>query len=115
MTNPTNPLLTNRHASIPAFLLVTQPKRNPSLSLHTRNLPQGIDNATLSNNRVCRADAPAEVEFQVCDGQRLGDQREGAAGGEAGAVAGEEGEGRGVLRGEAVGRGEVEGEEGVVD
>lgn len=116
MTNPTNPLIINHNTPItPLMPAPVLTKREPRLGPHAPDLPQPLGDPTLGNNRVRGADPTPEVKLQVRHGQRLGDQRQGASGWKAGAVAGEEFEGGLVLRFLAVGRGEVEGEQSVVD
>ncbi|KAH9865218.1 hypothetical protein IAQ61_009165 [Plenodomus lingam] len=95
---------------------------HPPLTQQQRSLdPRLVDGAQLRNDallverRVGGPDAAEEVGFQVADGEGRGDEVEGCGGGEAGAVFGEEVEGRGPVWFVGGWGGEVEGEEDVVD
>ena len=125
MTNPTDPLLANHHASIPSSdpvsarhrraLRQSVAQQQQSLAGNQPRLAQPGDDEGLVDDAVGVAHAAAEVGLELGDGQVVGDQGEGGGGGQAGAVLGEEVEGGrqvGLVRG---GRGQVEREEGVVD
>ncbi|KAK5052391.1 hypothetical protein LTR16_010797, partial [Cryomyces antarcticus] len=76
---------------------------------------QARRDALLAHDAVGAADAAAEVGFQLTDGKAGRDEVERAAGGQAGAVLAQQVEGRGPGGFVRRGRGEVEGEQGVVD
>ena len=93
MTNATNAFLRNQHPAIPSpFAIFAQ--EETSLRINELGTPQGLDDAGLRDGGVGGADAAREVGSQVRDGEVVGDEGERRCGGEAGAVAREEREGR---------------------
>ena len=93
MTNATNAFLRNHNPAIPsAFAIFAQ--EETSLRINELGASQGLDDAGLRDGGVGGADAAREVGCQVRDGEVVGDEGERRCGGEAGAVAREEREGR---------------------
>ena len=93
MTNPTNPLFRNDNPAIPSALAIFA-QEETSLGIDELGASQGLDDAGLRDGGVGGADAAREVGCQVRDGEVVGDEGERGCGGEAGAVAREEREGR---------------------
>lgn len=117
ITNPTHPLLRNQHAPpsslVPTGSAITKPQFR--LLAERQTVPQTGHHPRFIHNRIRSPDPAPEIRFQLLDGEHFGYEIEGRRCGHASAVSGQEGESGTPLRFVWGRRGEIEGEQGMVD